>query len=192
MLSSIVQTLVAWGLSGLLLVAVLDSAGVPLPTGVDLLLTTLTAVQPSLAYLAIIVATIGSTIGCLFLFYVARKGGQRYLDQHTQTGKARQLREWFQRYGLVTVFVSVLSPIPLPTKVFVLSAGALGVRPLSFLLAVVAGRVPRYIGLAYLGSQLGTHSKVWLREHTWHLAGIALVLVVTLFLLTRYAARPRT
>ena len=173
-------------------VALLDSAGVPLPTGVDLLLTTLTAVQPSLAYLAIIVATIGSTIGCLFLFYVARKGGRRYLDKHTQTGRARQLREWFQRYGLVTVFVSVLSPIPLPTKVFVLSAGALGVRPLSFLLAVVAGRVPRYIGLAYLGSQLGTHSTVWLREHTWHLAGIALVLVVTLFLLTRYAARPRT
>jgi membrane protein YqaA with SNARE-associated domain len=175
----------------LFVVALLDSAGIPLPTGVDALLIALSAVQPSLAYRAIIVATVGSTIGCLFLFYVARKGGQRYLDKHTQTGKARQLREWFQRYGLVTVFVSVLSPIPIPTKVFVLSAGALGVRPLSFLLAVVAGRIPRYIGLAYLGSQLGTHSTAWLREHVWHLAGIALVLVVALFLLARYATRQR-
>jgi len=183
--------LIEWGLPGLFLIALLDSAGLPLPTGVDALLITLTAVRPSLAILAVILATTGSAIGCLFLFYIARKGGQRYLDKHTQTGKARQFREWFQRYGLVTVFVALLSPIPIPTKVFVLSAGALGVRPLSFLLAVMAGRIPRYIGLAYLGAQLGTHSTAWLKEHAWHLAGVALVLAVALYLLVRYSPRPQ-
>ncbi len=171
------------------LIALLDSAGVPLPTGVDALLITLTAVQPSLSVLAVILATSASAAGCMFLFYVARKGGQRYLDRHTQTGKARRLREWFQQYGLITVFVSVLSPIPIPTKVFVLSAGALGVRPLPFLGAVVAGRIPRYIGLAYLGTQLGTHSTAWLRENVWLLAGIALTLATALFLLARLGAR---
>ena len=175
------------------LVALVDSAGVPLPTGVDALLIVVSAADPSLAYLAIILATAGSAIGCLVLFYVARKGGQRCLDEHTRTGKALQLRGWFQRYGLITVFVTVLIPFPpLPTKVFVLSAGALGVRTSSFLLAVLAGRIPRYIGLAYLGSQLGTHSTAWLREHVWHLAGIAFVLAVALFLLARHATRPRT
>ena len=129
-LSAIVATLVEWGLLGLFTIALLDSAGVPLPTAVDFVVVTLTVVQPSLAFVAVILAAAGSAIGCLFLFYAARKGGMRYLDKHTQTGKARMLREWFGRYGLLTVFVSVFCPVPpLPTKVFVLSAGAMGVRP---------------------------------------------------------------
>ncbi|MCC7175561.1 MAG: VTT domain-containing protein [Bryobacterales bacterium] len=163
----------------------------PLPAGVDALLIAVSAARPSLAWVAVILGTTGSALGCLFLFWVARKGGRRYLDERTQTGKARRLREWFQQYGLVTVFVSVLSPIPLPTKVFVLSAGALGVRPLPFVLAVVAGRIPRYIGLAYLGSQLGTHSAAWLKDHAWQLGGILLLLAAALLILMRQAARPK-
>ncbi len=185
------QAVAAWGLPGLFLIALLDSAGVPLPTGVDALLITLTAVEPALAPAAGALATAGSLIGCLFLFYLARKGGQRYLDRRTETGKARRLREWFQQYGLITVFVSVLSPIPLPTKVFVLSAGALGVSPVSFALVVLAARIPRYIGLAWLGAQLGQQSKAWLGQHVWHFAGVALVLAAALFLLARYASRQK-
>ena len=179
----------AWGLPGVFLIALLDSAGVPLPTGVDAMIITISALRPALAAAAVVLATLGSLIGCLFLFYLARKGGQKYLECQTQTGKARKLRDWFQQYGLVTVFVSVLSPIPLPTKVFVLSAGALGVSPISFTLAVLAGRIPRYIGLAWLGSQLGSRSEEWLRQHVWHFAGIALVLAAALFLLGRYVTR---
>jgi membrane protein YqaA with SNARE-associated domain len=190
-LKSLLLALTAWGLPGLFLVALLDSAGLPLPTGVDALLIALSAVKPGLAPLAVVLATAGSLLGCLFLFYLARKGGKNYLDRQTQTGKARQLREWFQHYGLITVFISVLSPIPLPTKVFVLSAGALGASPLWFLVAVLAGRIPRYIGLAWLGSQLGAHSTDWIKAHAWHFAGGAAVLALGLFLLTYYAGRKR-
>jgi membrane protein YqaA with SNARE-associated domain len=172
-------------------VALLDSAGVPLPTGVDALLITLCAVKPAAAPLAVALATTGSAAGCLFLFYLARRGGKNYLDKRTQTGKARRLREWFQQYGLITVFISVLSPIPLPTKVFVLSAGALGANPLWFLVSVVAGRIPRYIGLAWLGSQLGAHSTGWIKAHAWHFAAGAAALALGLFLLTYWAGRRR-
>jgi membrane protein YqaA with SNARE-associated domain len=175
-LKGLLQAIAAWGLPGLFLVALLDSAGVPLPTGVDALLIALCAVKPGTAPLAVLLATTGSAVGCLFLFYVARKGGKAYLERQTQTGKARRLREWFQQFGLITVFISVLSPVPLPTKVFVLSAGALGASPLWFLVSVVAGRIPRYIGLAWLGSQLGTRSADWLKAHAWHFAGGAVAL----------------
>jgi len=185
-LKALLQAIAAWGLPGLFLVALLDSAGVPLPTGVDALLITLCAVRPEVAPLAVILATTGSAVGCLFLFYVARKGGKAYLERQTQTGKARRLREWFQQYGLITVFISVLSPIPLPTKVFVLSAGALGASPLWFVVSVVAGRIPRYIGLAWLGSQLGAHSTEWLKAHVWHFAAGAAALALSLYLLTRW------
>ncbi len=121
------------------------------------------------------------------LYYAARKGGVRYLDKHTQTGKGLKFRLWFLRYGLVSVFVPALLPIPpLPTKVFVICAGALGVRAVPFLLVVLAARIPRYAGLAYLGSQLGEHAgAAWLRAHAWQLTAAALVLVAGLFLLIR-------
>jgi membrane protein YqaA with SNARE-associated domain len=174
-----------------LFLAVLDSAGIPLPAGVDALLLLLAAVKPGLAYWSAALATAGSVAGCMVLYYAARKGGERYLDRHTQTGKGRRFRLWFLRYGLVTVFVPALLPIPLPTKVFVICAGAFGVRAVPFLLVVLAARIPRYAGLAYLGSQLGEHSGTWLRAHTWQLTAASLVLLAGLLLLIKLVGRSR-
>ena len=39
------------------------------------------------------------------------------------------LSRLFQHYGMLTVFISAISPIPMPMKLFVISSGALGVRP---------------------------------------------------------------
>ena len=186
---SIVQAIVAWGPPGVLLLAIVDSAGIPLPAGVDLLVVALAVLNPALAYVWAAAATVGSVAGCLILFYLARKGGQRYLDKNAQGARARQFRAWFQHYGLVTVFVPALLPIPLPTKPFVLSAGALGVRLTPFLLVLVAARILRYFGLAYLGSQLGAHSAAWLRSHMWQLTAAALLLALLLMLLIRLSGR---
>ncbi len=176
-----------------MLLAVLDSAGIPLPAAVDALLLLVAAAEPGLAYWSAALATAGSVAGCMGLYYAARKGGERYLDKHTRTGKGLKFRLWFLRYGLVTVFVPALLPIPpLPTKVFVICAGALGVRALPFLLVVLAARIPRYAGLAYLGSQLGEHAgAAWLRAHAWQLTAASLVLLAGLFLLVKLAGRSR-
>jgi hypothetical protein len=75
-------------------------------------------------------AIAGSLLGMMFLFWLARKGGEKYLDKHASGPRAMRFRRWFDRYGLVTVFIPALVPlVPLPMKVFVLSAGALGVKP---------------------------------------------------------------
>jgi membrane protein YqaA with SNARE-associated domain len=127
----------------------------------------------------------------MFLFYLARKGGEVYLGKHTLTGRGKRLREWFQEYGLVTVFIPALLPIPLPMKVFVLCAGALGTRPLSFIVVVVAARVPRYLGLAFLGSQLRDDAGPWLKDHAPQILIFAAVLMAALFALVKLAHRYR-
>lgn len=184
-----VQTLTSWGPVGVFFLAILDSAGIPLPAAVDALLIATAVVNPKAAMLSAFTAVLGSAIGCMILFYLARKGGQAYLERNTQSENAAKFREWFQTYGLITVFVPCLLPIPMPLKVFVLSAGALGVKPLHFLGVVMAARIPRYFGLAWLGMHLGHDAGTWIKSHLWHLSAFALLLALVLYLAVKLAAR---
>jgi membrane protein DedA with SNARE-associated domain len=102
-----------------------------------------------------------------------------------------RFRLWFHQYGLLTVFIPALLPIPLPVKVFVLSAGALGTRPSTFLMVVLAARIPRYFGLAWLGARLGEESLPWLYAHKWHLTAFAVALFAVLYLMVRFRANRR-
>ena len=65
--------------------------------------------------------------------------------------------------------------VPLPLKVFAISAGALRTSFVKFLGVIVAARVIRYFGLAYLGLQLGKDAEGFLRRNGWTLAGAALL-----------------
>jgi membrane protein YqaA with SNARE-associated domain len=186
---SFVDTLVAWGPLGVLILAALDSAGIPLPGGVDALLLLVSVMRPGTAWMAAFAAIAGSLAGNLFLFSLARKGGEAYLARHTVSPRGRRLRSWFQRYGLITVFIPAFLPIPLPLKVPVLCAGALGVSRAAFLGTLAAARIPRYFGLAWLAVQMGTNAGEWLRSHAWHIVAFAALLALFLFLLVRLGGR---
>jgi membrane protein YqaA with SNARE-associated domain len=190
-LRKIGAALQAWGPGGAFLVALLDSAGLPLPGGVDALVVLTAVTNPTLAYFTAALCVAGSAIGSMILFSLARKGGELYLERHASTPGALRFREWFTTYGLVTVFIPTLIPIPgLPMKIFVLSAGALGVSPGTFLLTVLAGRIPRYFALAALGCALGEDSMGWVAAHKWHLGLGALILGAMLMVLVRTRHKP--
>lgn len=162
--------------------AALDSMGIPIPAAVDALLILLAAENPENAVLCAMLALTGSVIGSLILFWISRRGGEAYLARHSMTPRGIKLRMWFQHYGLLTVFISAVSPIPLPMKLFVISAGALGVRPLPFVLTVFSARLARYSALAYLGAHLGHDGAgAYLKAHAWHMGGILLALFALFF-----------
>jgi len=190
-LKTLFHTLTSWGPVGLFLLAIVDSGGLPLPGGIDALVVLLAVANPGTAYWSALMAVLGSLIGNYILYAIARKGGRAYLDAHATSRRALKVREWFRRYGLLTVFIPTLLPIPLPMKPFVLSAGALGVRPAAFIGVVTIGRLLRYVGLAYLGAQLGVHSMTYLKDHAWHLTGFAAALFAALYLMVRAAERRR-
>lgn len=118
----------------------------------------------------------------MFLFWVARRGGEAYLARHTISAKGKKFRKWFQHYGLLTVFISAISPIPLPMKLFVICSGALGIKPLYFFATILAARGPRYAALAYLGSELGHDAGTFLKGHLWHIGGALVGLFLVLFM----------
>ncbi|MBI5085284.1 MAG: VTT domain-containing protein [Acidobacteria bacterium] len=186
-MSSLLELLKAWGPLGALIVAFVDGVGLPNPGGPDYLLLFLGYAQPQTAILSGFLAVVGALAGSLVLFWMARKGGQKYLDQKASGPRAMRFRRWFARYGMVTVFIPALVPvIPFPMKVFVLCSGALGVSPVTFLAVMALGKLPRYVGLAYLGKQLGEHgAKEWLGAHRWHFLLGAVALMAGLFLLVK-------
>jgi membrane protein YqaA with SNARE-associated domain len=174
--------LVSWGPAGVFLLAIIDNTGVPMIGGVDAFVVLVAIVDPSQAYSSAVAAVAGSLIGGMILFLIARKGGEEYLHRYTSHGRGARLRAWFLEYGLLTVFVPALVPIPLPLKIFILSAGALEVPPLRFFIIFAAARVPRYLVFAWLGTRLGSQTWPYLRAHIPGLAMFSVALFVVLYL----------
>jgi membrane protein YqaA with SNARE-associated domain len=179
-------TLAAWGPWGVLALAFIDSGGIPISVGMDSMLILMGIKAPETAWYGAAMAVLGSMGGNLMLFLAARGGGRRLAAEQSEPGRGGKFRDWFKRYGLATVFIPALSPIPLPLKVFVVTAGVLHVPLRSFLGVVLAARVIRYFGEVYLGMRLGQDSFGFLHHHAWTIAGAALVLLALLFLAMRW------
>ena len=182
--------LVAWGPLGLLILSTVESLGIPNPGGTDVALLLLAIGRPEDALLCAVLATAGSLIGTMVFFGVISKGGERYLARYTSSGRGERFRSWFLRYGLLTVFIPALLPIPfLPFKAFAACAGAMRVSRRKFFLVLLVGRLPRYGALAYLGAELGENSFGWLAGHLWDMAGVAAAVFIALYVLILWSGR---
>jgi membrane protein YqaA with SNARE-associated domain len=190
MLAKLTAALIAYGPLGILVLAFIDSAGIPVASGMDALVILVAAKAPSRALLAASMGVLGSLIGNVVLFMAARTGARRFVKD-ARPGDKQRFRKWFERYGLLTIFIPCMLPIPLPLKVFVISAAAIGTPLRTFVLVILLGRVIRYGGEAYLGVVLGEGSGPYLRAHTWHLVGGAVALFVALYGLLMLTERRR-
>lgn len=183
--------LLSWGPLGLFLFAFIDGLGIPNPGGTDvfLLLLTIARVNP---WKCALLATAGSLLGSAIFYELISRGGERWLMRFIASRRGERFRRWFLRYGLVTVFIPALLPVPLPFKAFAGCAAALRVRRSHFLLVIGAARIPRYFALAYLGAELGENSLHWVSAHMWQLLTLAVALALLLFMLIRLSDRGRS
>ncbi len=183
------EVLKALGPWGVLIVSTVESLGIPNPGGTDWLLVGMAIARPDDAALCAAMAVIGSLIGTAAFFDVMRRGGEKLLAKYTSSERGAKFRIWFQKYGLLTVFIPALVPLPfLPFKAFAACAGAMGVPRWRFMGVLAVGRTVRYSALAYLGVKLGTveNSKRWVKGHTWHLAALAVGIFLFFYLLMKF------
>ncbi len=183
--------MLSWGPYGLFALAILDSAGLPVVGGVDALLIATAVNKPHLTYIAAFWAILGSLAGSLILFGIARKGGELLLAKHVSTRRGRRLHSWFERYGLITVFIPAISPLPLPMKIPVICAGALEVSWSYFSAVVLAARAIRYIALAYLALHYGPETFRFLASHLVEVAAVAIGFTVFVVVVLQVATRRR-
>ena len=180
------------GLPGVLGLSFIDSAGLPTGGGPDVAVVVLTGLQPFFHYVALLVlaASLGSTAGCVVLYYVGRRGGAIALQRFAPS-KREYVRERIARNGFAAIFLSAMGPPPFPTKLFVLSAGVFGMPLSTLVLSMLTGRLLRYSIAGYLGVVLGERALLFLSDHAGH-ALIALLLVAALFALVHVIRRRGT
>src|SRR6266498_1695447 len=98
MLARLTEVLIAFGPLGILFLAAIDSAGIPLTGGADAFVLLVAIKSPDSAYAGAAAAVAGSLTGNLFLFYLARRGGQRYLERtHEPGSRSVRFRFWFRQ-----------------------------------------------------------------------------------------------
>ena len=147
-LTRLSEMLVAFGPLGLFAVALLDSSFVPLPSSADALMLLLTTAHPRWMVFYALVATAGSAVGCLILYYASRRAGKRALARFSEANRNALRR--IDRYDVVSVLVASLLPPPFPFKLFVVSAGVFRFSVTRFLIAIVVGRGFRFLLEGYL------------------------------------------
>ena len=169
----------ALGAPGLFLVALLDSSFLSLPQVNDILLVWMVAQKPSMWWVYAAMSTLGSVAGCLIMYALARKGGERLLRKWMSAERIEKARRTFSRYGLLAVLVPAILPPPAPFKVFILLAGVVQIPIWQFIAAVGLGRGFRYFGEALLARWYGQQAMTFLDEHLRPVSlGLAAVLVI--------------
>lgn len=175
------ETIQAWatelGGFGLFIIAALDSSFLSFPQVNDILILYLSTKNPARMPVYAALTTAGSVVGCFALYLVARKGGEVFLRKRFSAKRVDRGIERYQRYGLLAVLVPALLPPPTPFKLFVLMAGAAGVSPWKFGLAIVVGRGVRYFGQGFLAVRYGQRSAEIIQQNgpavAFGLAGLA-------------------
>ena len=174
---------IALGPFGLFAVALLDSAFVPLPSSADALMLLLTVAHPNLMVFYAALATAGSAIGCVILYCISRRAGSGALRRFSPA-KQKRVKDWIDRYDVLSVLVASLMPPPFPFKVFVITAGVFRFSLTRFTIAIIAGRMFRFLLEGYLAIRYGSQAKqILAKYYPW--IGLGLALLILTFFLTR-------
>jgi len=176
------------GAPGLFLISFLDSSVLTFPVINDLLLIDLCVQRPARMALYASTAALGSVLGCVLLYFLARKGGEAFFRRKAG-GRAEIIRQWVERNGFGGMLVAALLPPPTPFKVFVLAAGVFEVPLASFASAIALARVFRYFGMGYLAVRYGAQALPYLSEHKLLVVGLVVLLVAISYGLSRLLLR---
>jgi len=189
-LNRISEYLVAFGPFGIFAIALLDSALIPLPGGPDAVMILLSSARPRWMLLYALMATLGSVIGCVILYYISRRAGRRALERFSVRKQAR-VKQLVDRYDVLSVLVASVLPPPFPFKLFVITAGVFRLSIVRFAVAVAVGRAFRFLLEGYVAVRYGDRAMSLMVENYPCIGLVVAVLVVTVFVARNLLQRRR-
>lgn len=168
----------AFGGWGLFFVGFLDSSFLSLPEVNDILLVWMVTQHRDRFLYYVLMSTLGSVVGCLAIYGLAWKGGEAFVRRRFGSSKVEHGLGVVRRYGVLALLVPSMLPPPAPFKVFVILAGVVRIRPLSFVTAIGIGRGLRFFVEGLLAYWYGEMALQYIDEHGKLVAVGAAVLVL--------------
>lgn len=164
---------------GIFIIAFLDSSFLSFPEVPDGLVFSAVLARPHWMVYYAGLATAGSVLGCLALYFVFRKGGDALVRKRFHGPTLDRATRLSRRYGVLALLVPSLLPPPAPFKIFVVLAGVSGMPALPFALTIAVGRGLRYFGIGLLTVWYGSQAMDFLAANgkliAYWLAGAVLV-----------------
>ncbi|HMH79426.1 MAG TPA: VTT domain-containing protein [Candidatus Acidoferrum sp.] len=180
----------ALGAPGLFLISFLDSSVLTFPVINDLLLIELSIQHPARMPLYALMASLGSVLGCVLLYFIARKGGEAYFRRKAGA-RAEVIKHWVERNGFGGMLVAAMLPPPTPFKFFVFAAGVFEVPLTSYVSAISLARFIRYFGVGYLAVKYGNDALPFLGRHKVEVVIFLAAFVAVSYLASRWILRER-
>ena len=173
-----------WAIALLAMVAFSESIFFPIPP--DPLVIAIGVASPGTAIWVAALATVASVAGAFLGHWLGRRFGRPLLRRLVSQDKVDRAEALFNRYGVWTIILAAITPIPY--KVFAILAGvmALPVRP--FLIASVIGRGARLMTIGVLVFLFGEEIQVFIEDNfelVTIATGVGLVVVVAGYLAYR-------
>ena len=183
----------------MVLVGALDSSLLSLPEVNDYITITRIAHNPSEVYYFPLFPAIGSVIGCLVLYRIARSG-EKFITKRFHPKHLNRVKELYRKWGLFALVIPALLPPPMPFKIFVAAAGALNYPPVRFAVTILIARMVRYYFwgvLAYFYQEEVKMMLSWLEEHFFTVLGVmagvlALIVIARLLFGKQKSRSPET
>ena len=184
----IIQTIDFLGYSGIFLLMLLESCGLPIPSEVIMPFSGfLVALGKMNFWLVTFLGALGNLAGSLLAYWIGSKGGRPLIEKY---GKYILISKhdldladrWFTKYGNLTVFFGRLLPVVRTYISF--PAGIAKMNLKKFSLYTFIGALPWSALFAWLGVKMGNNWEIIRQKlHDFDLAiGIIILLAVALFI----------
>jgi membrane protein YqaA with SNARE-associated domain len=166
------------------LLSFLESFIVPFPPP-DVMLAPMSLARPAkamhFASLTLIASLAGGIVGYLIGAFLFELVQPLIIDWGYQT-EFETVTSWFDRWGFWAVLVAGFSPVPY--KIFTISAGALGLSFIPFLMASLIGRGSRFFlvawSLAKFGAAIEQKLIRYIERVGWAIV-VALIIIIALY-----------
>ena len=177
------------GIWGAFLTGFLDSAFIGPPGGVDAIVATYVYTDRTRMILYIVMASAGSSIGSLVMYWIGYKGGNALLRKRMSPERLQRIEAAFSKRQFLALMIPAMLPPPTPFKLFELAAAAFEMPVGKFLLSIFTGRCIRFLVISlftlYFGPQFVHWSGALFHHHFKWIAAVVVLGVVIWFLLAR-------
>lgn len=161
-----------------------ESSFFPIPP--DVMLMPMVMAKPhqwwQLALLTTLTSVLGGVLG-YFIGLFAFESLKPLIDQWGYTEQLILADAWFQKWGIWVVLAAGFSPIPY--KIFTITAGALSMALIPFIIASIIGRGARFFAVAALLAWLGPKMEPIILRYIEWLGWLVVAALVLIILITQ-------